>query len=146
MKTVYSLYFRNKQKRSNVTMDESSVEKETNFSSSIISSVAEESSISAPMNDEFSEGEETIYKNQSVMKCLKLTSTSTPAKRKRKAFEHESPNYTMGEEPWLTHNASKEEQGETSQLGDREDDDDESINNGKNGDKYEDDILTHCNF
>ena len=67
MKTVYSLYFRNKQKRSNVTMDESSIEKETNFSSSIISSVAEESSISAPMNDEFSEGEETIYKNQSVM-------------------------------------------------------------------------------
>ena len=52
----------------------------------------------------------------------------------------------MGEEPWLTHNASKQEQEETSQLGDREDDDDESVNNGKNGDKYEDDILTHCNF
>ena len=73
-------------------MDESSVEKETNFSSSIISSVVEESSISAPMDDEFSEGEETIYKNQSVMKCLNLTSTSTPAKRKRKAFEHELPD------------------------------------------------------
>ena len=74
------------------------------------------------------------------------TSTSTPAKRKRKAFEHESLDYAMGEEPWLTHNASKQEQEETSQLGDREDDDDESVNNGKNGDKYEDDILTHSNF
>ena len=54
-------------------MDESSVEKQTNFSSSIISSVAEEPSISAPMDDEFCEGEETIYKNQSVMKCLNLS-------------------------------------------------------------------------
>ena len=40
---------------------------------------------------------------------LEMTSTSTLAKRKRKAFEHESQDYAMSEEPlWLTHNASIE--------------------------------------
>ena len=47
------------------------------------------------------------------------TSTSTPAKRKTKAFEHRSPDYAMGEEPlWLALDASIEEQEEISQLGD----------------------------
>ena len=41
-------------------MDESSVAEEPNFSSSIISSVAGETSISALTGDEFSEGEEAI--------------------------------------------------------------------------------------
>ena len=71
------------------------------------------------------------------------TSTSTPAKRKRKAFEHV---YAMDEEPlWFAHNASIEEQEETSQLGDSEDDDYESLNGGKIGDKLEGNSSTHCN-
>ena len=75
------------------------------------------------------------------------TSTSTPTTRKRKAFEHKSPDYAMSEEPlWLAHNASIEEQEETSQLGDSKDDDGESLNGGKNGDKHDGNSSTHCNF
>ena len=55
-----SLFFRNEQRRSNVTMDESSVAEGPDIWSSIISSVAEEASISASMDDEFFEGEETM--------------------------------------------------------------------------------------
>ena len=55
-----SLFFRNEQGRSNITMDDSSVAEEPNFSSLIISRVAEEPLISALIDDKFSEGKETI--------------------------------------------------------------------------------------
>ena len=55
-----SLFFRNEQGRSNITMDDSSDAEEPNFWSSIISSVAEEPLISASIDDIFSEGKETI--------------------------------------------------------------------------------------
>ena len=127
-------------------MDESSVAEEPNFSSSYISSVAEEPLISASisLDDEFSDGEETTRTESVGDEILefKPTFTSTPAKKKRKPCEHESSDSSMGEEPlWLAQNASLEEHAETSELRDIEDDDDK-----KNGDKLKGNSSTNCDF
>ena len=94
-------------------MDESSVGEERYFSSSITSSVAEEPLIFASMDDEFSEGEETI-RIESVddeMFEFEPTSTSIPAKRKKKACEQESSDSSKAEEPlWLAHNSIGEQE------------------------------------
>ena len=82
-------------------MDESSVVEEPNFSSSYISSIAEEPLISVSTDDELSDGEETTSIKSVGDEMLEFGPkfTSTPAKRKRNACEHESSDSSMGEEP-----------------------------------------------
>ena len=123
-------------------MAESSVAEDPNFSSSYISSVAEEPLISASMDDEFSNGEETTESVGDEIFDFGPTFTSTSAKKKRKPYDHESSDSSMGEEPlWLWQNASMEEHAETSEPRDSEEDDDK-----KNGDKLEGNSSTNCEF
>lgn len=98
---------------------------------------------------EFSEGEETIRMESVSDEIFEFdpTSSSTPAKRKKKACEHKSTDSSMGKEPlWLVHNYLIEKQEETSKLGHSEEDDDESSSGAKNGDKLEGKRSTHCSF
>ena len=78
-------------RESNVTMDESSIAEEPKFSLSYISIVLEEPLISAWRDEDFSHGEETTRVESVVDEIFEFRSTvtSTPAKKKRKACEHQ---------------------------------------------------------
>lgn len=75
-------------RESNVTMDESSVAEDPNFSSSYISSVPEEPLICASMDDEFSNGEETTRTESVGDEIFEFgpTCTSTSAKKEEKTI------------------------------------------------------------
>ena len=77
-------------RESNVKMDESSVVEDPKLLSSYISSVAEEPLISTWSDEDFSHGKETTRIESVADEMFEFgsTVTSTPAKRKRKAYEH----------------------------------------------------------
>lgn len=78
-------------RESHVMMVESSVAEEPKFSSLYISNVPEEPLISAWRDEDFSHGEETTRIESVADEMFEFgsTVTSTPAKRKRKACEHQ---------------------------------------------------------
>ena len=94
--------------------------------------------------DDFSNGEGTTRVESVGDEMLEVRSafTTTPAKRKRKACQHEQSDSSMGVESlWLAQNASTKEQEETSELRESEEDDDI-----KNGDKLEGNSSSNCDF
>lgn len=104
-------------------MDYSSSIAEEPLSLSILSSFAEEPLVSSSVDEDNFESVAT-RSGESAKEAFEPLLTSTPAKRKGEAIEHESLDSSRAEEPiWPEHSASMEQEEENSSGEDSKDDD-----------------------